>query len=751
MVLVITCSCGKRLQVSDSLLGERVQCPSCCTTVLMKPPEQHSATPPAQEIRLEGAPQGVPAGTRPGCESIPQHDDDSPQPNAQALGNLIDTPVGSSQVSGPQSAPLPSIPGHEILSELGRGGMGVVYLARHIQLRRLVALKTILAGKQASDAQLARFCAEAEAVARLQHPNIVQIHEIGEHKGIPFFSLEFCPGGSLDKKVNGHPLPPREAAWLVENLANAVHAAHEHNIVHRDLKTANILLAEDGTPKITDFGLAKQLDHAGQTRTGIVMGTPSYMAPEQAGESKNVGPAVDIYALGAILYELLTGRPPFKGATPRETIVQLTNDDPVPPRNYAPQVPLDLESICLKCLKKNPKERYATASALAEELARYLTGDLIQARPIGWRERAWRLARRRPAVAGILASWAILVVVLGLAYLGRDHENPEMDAAVRRDPDQPATLDSKVHEVADGLRIDAIIEATDPKVSFEPAGAPQGFPGELHAKSFDIMLGAGKKYEIRMQSDKLDCVLIAFNKAGKQLAWNYDEIPEKARNSLVILDPATDGVYKICCASRKGTGDFTLFVKETAESPPPVPQRLSLKDGVASSNSELTNTDPLDKICNSFCRRFLVDFKKATVYQIDMKSTVFDSFLRLENAAGKQLREDDGGGGGLDIQATSRRPWTRCAGCSAPCARPTKQTKQTRPPALATRRLRLPSGTRTARRTFPAPGLADLDRLLARHHRQRRAFSGHVTRCGEPTELPRRASTCPPTGSSRKR
>ncbi len=218
------------------------------------------------------------------------------------------------------AAPGAVVPGYEVLGELGRGGMGVVYKARQTALGRTVALKMILHADHAGPEARARFTAEAEAVARLQHPNIVQIFEVGEVGGLPYFSLEFCPGGSLDRKLGGTPLPASEAAALAETLAHAVEVAHRANVVHRDLKPANVLLSAEGQPKVTDFGLAKKLDVQGQTQTGAVMGTPSYMAPEQAGGHKDVGPAADIYALGAILYELLTGRPPFKAASLWDTI-----------------------------------------------------------------------------------------------------------------------------------------------------------------------------------------------------------------------------------------------------------------------------------------------------------------------------------------------------------------------------------------------------------------------------------------------
>jgi formylglycine-generating enzyme required for sulfatase activity len=351
----------------------------------------------------------------------------------EILETILPTlPPGSSNDAGTLTAAVSRsarglVPGYEILGELGRGGMGVVYKARQTRLGRLVALKMILAGAHASRDDLARFQTEGEAVARLQHPNIVQVHEVGEHDGRPFFSLEFCPGGSLDKKLAGTPLPPKDAAGLVEKLALAMQAAHARNVLHRDLKPANVLLGAGGEPKITDFGLAKKLDEQGRTATGAVMGTPSYMAPEQArGESKAVGPAADVYALGAILYECLTGRPPFRAATPLDTVWQVLSEDPVAVTRLNVHAPRDLETVCHKCLHKDPAKRYATAAALAEELGRFQRGEPIMARPVGWVERGWRWCRRNPVVAGLVAAVA-LVTVLGVAgivwhFLDAEHQ-----------------------------------------------------------------------------------------------------------------------------------------------------------------------------------------------------------------------------------------------------------------------------------------------------------------------------------------
>ena len=286
--------------------------------------------------------------------------------------------------------------------------MGVVYRARQVLLNRPCVLKMILAGAHASAGGHRRFLAEAEAVARLQHPNIVQIHHIGEADGLPFFELEYVDGGSLDRRLDGTPWPARRAAELIEPLARGVAEAHRQGIIHRDLKPGNVLLAADGTPKITDFGLAKSLaSDSGLTRTDSIMGSPGYMAPEQAeGKTKQVGPLADVYALGAILYELLTGGPPFRGTTALEILDQVKNAEPVPPSRLVPGLPRDVETIALKCLQKEPEKRYDSATALAEDLRRFLGGESIVARPVPIWERAWRWCRRNPLVAGSLAGVA---------------------------------------------------------------------------------------------------------------------------------------------------------------------------------------------------------------------------------------------------------------------------------------------------------------------------------------------------------
>ncbi len=311
----------------------------------------------------------------------------------------------------------PVIPGYEILGWLGEGGMGVVYKASHQGLKRLVAVKLIRSGGQSRPELLARFRTEAEAVARLRHPNIIQIYDIGEADRRPFVALELLEGGSLGARLAAAPQPAQQAAELARLLARAIHVAHEAGIVHRDLKPSNVLYAIDGVPKITDFGLAKRIDSdAGNTETGQIIGTPSYMAPEQArGHSRRVGPAADIYALGAMLYEMLTGRPPFKGETPMETVRQVLDDDPVAPSRLVPRVPRDLETISLKCLQKDPARRYSSARALADDLDRYLHGQVIQARPTALWERAAKWARRHKLAAAslVLGMTALTGLVLG--------------------------------------------------------------------------------------------------------------------------------------------------------------------------------------------------------------------------------------------------------------------------------------------------------------------------------------------------
>jgi WD40 repeat protein len=325
-----------------------------------------------------------------------------------------------------------AIPGYQLLERLGYGGMGVVYKARQLGLNRTVAIKMLLAGPHITAEHLERFRTEAATLARLQHPNIVQIHEVGEWQGRPYFAMEYVPGPSLAGRLDGLPQSQSYAVQLIEVLARAIHTVHRHGIIHRDLKPANILFTVDPweqsenrefrrlrsgeslTPKITDFGVAKDVTSTRDlTQTGQAMGTPAYMAPEQAqGKANQVGPTTDVYALGAILYELLTGRAPFAAATSAEVFSRLLTEEPLSPARLVPKLARDLETICLKCLEKDPHQRYATALELAEDLHRYQVGRPIKARPIRFIERAWRWCRRQPLAAASLAGVVILLVAL---------------------------------------------------------------------------------------------------------------------------------------------------------------------------------------------------------------------------------------------------------------------------------------------------------------------------------------------------
>src|SRR5262245_49673696 len=334
-----------------------------------------------------------------------------PPPTAVDLQSLLAKPAS------PLGVKLHYFGDYELLEEVARGGMGVVFRARQISLNRIVALKMILAGQLASPAAVQRFKTEAEATANLDHPNIVPIYEIGEHEGHHYFSMRFIEGGTLTQAVAQEKFTPHRATQLMATVARAVHYAHQRGILHRDLKPGNILLDAKGQPHVTDFGLAKALESGSDlTGSSAILGTPSYMSPEQAaGHAKGLTTGADVYSTGAILYELLTGRPPFRGATPLETMRRVMETEPKKPRSLNPRVDRDLETICLKCLEKDPARRYASANGLANDLERWVRHEPMSARPTSTPEHVWKWLHRRPPIFFAMASAIVLCLAGGLA------------------------------------------------------------------------------------------------------------------------------------------------------------------------------------------------------------------------------------------------------------------------------------------------------------------------------------------------
>jgi tRNA A-37 threonylcarbamoyl transferase component Bud32 len=372
------------------------------------------------------------------------------------------------QSNSPHQGSIGELGDYELLSEIARGGMGVVYLARHRRLKRQVALKMILAGQFASQEEVQRFLSEAEAAAQLEHPNIVPIYEIGEEDGKHYFSMAYVEGQSLSNLAKEGPLPPRESVELMVKIADAVEYAHSKGIVHRDLKPANILLDGNGEPRVTDFGLAKNVaSDSGLTASGQVMGTPSYMPPEQAaGRIDQIGPVSDVYSLGAVLYDLLTGRPPFRAATLVDTLKQVMEQEPVAPHVLNPSVDRDLETICLKCLSKEILKRYASAQDLSDELKRYLAGEPILARRISAAGRAIRWCKRKPIVAGLCAAVCLAVIAFGTAFAANRAANrtrvlAELRTEFESNLDQPSLTASYLESMESTARAIGVFEPED--------------------------------------------------------------------------------------------------------------------------------------------------------------------------------------------------------------------------------------------------------------------------------------------------
>jgi len=430
--------CRNPLDVKDERLKEAV-CPACGTTVSLAFFATVTMSPPHDQPPRKTEQLTVDFADR--AATVDRVADtyvyEGPADGAPAEGDATPhgVPIGT---SGPPKTPpqvLRYFGDYELLDEIARGGMGVVYKARQKSLNRIVAVKMILGGRLATSAEVQRFHTEAEAAANLHHPNIVAIHEVGEQESLHYFSMDFVAGKSLAALVLQNPLPPRRAAGYVQKIAEAIQYAHQRGILHRDLKPSNVLVDETDQPRITDFGLAKRLEHeSGLTASGAVLGTPSYMPPEQAeGRHQLVSAASDVYSTGAILYELVTGRPPFRAESPVETLRQVLDAEPAPPSLLNPKVDRDIETICLKCLQKDTARRYATAQALADDLGRYVRGEPIHARPVSAWERLVRWCRRNPRMAAMAAAVLFLLVTVAVgstaAAIRISHEKAQTETA----------------------------------------------------------------------------------------------------------------------------------------------------------------------------------------------------------------------------------------------------------------------------------------------------------------------------------
>lgn len=500
---------------------------------------------------------------------------------------------------------LPQIPGYDIEAVLGRGGMGVVYRARHAALNRTVAIKMPLAGPFASAAERHRHMREAQAVAALRHPNIITVHDVGEVEGRPYFTMEFIEGQDLGTKLSNIPQPARDAAALVATLADATECAHRAGIIHRDLKPANVLIAPDGAPKIADFGLARHFGaDATLTAGGFHFGTPSYMSPEQArGQPTAPSASADIYSLGAILYEMLTGRPPFRAESTVETLRQVLEEDPAPPARLNPKVPRDLESVCLMCLRKEPQRRYSSARALADDLQRFLKGEPTRARPLSSIERLYKSVRRRPARAvGGLGAAATIAAVLG-AVLWTASQRTAVHRAVAEDLTEAVRLQETSNWQASRstlerakARLAAVDGSTDGPLTLRAAGIERDLDLVDRLKAMRLERGASREAEsdggISWQAYRdvfMRAGLLHDADGGPQFGARVAASPVRA----ALIDAMDD--WSICAAK---TDQLEWLLAATRTADPGSPWRQRARDiGVwkdASAMAELARQAPIE-------------------------------------------------------------------------------------------------------------------------------------------------------------
>ncbi len=477
--------------------------------------------------------------------------------NRLNAGHMLEDPTLVSESEAAREIPLGSLPSeYELLGILGQGGMGVVYKARHRPLRRVVAIKMILAGAHASPEILRRFQQEAEASAQLSHPNIVSVYEVGQHHGLPYFSMEFIDGKSLSAHLRESSLTSHRAAELLLQMCAAVHYSHEQGILHRDLKPQNIMLTTEGIAKVADFGLAKRLsdDDPQYTRTGDILGTPGYMAPEQARGSREVGPTADVYALGAILYCMLTGRAPFVSPTTFETLRQIINQEPVAPSRLQPKIDRDLETICLKCLEKDPVKRYSSAEALSEELQKVLEGKPIKARPTTQLDRSWKWCKRNPGLATLYAIVSTLLACLllgGLTAAVVINERKHAEQLAKEEALANAELaENQAHVAQDTTR--AVLYQTREFFDERPELNP------LREKVLDKILSEIHRVHDRFYGESTNDIFRA--SAISQLGMIYLEAerPEQALKMLLEAEQSLQQLDKLGTVSRADVSAMRL-------------------------------------------------------------------------------------------------------------------------------------------------------------------------------------------------